>query len=72
MSHNNMILKAPRHWDAEEHGNCEDLHITKHEGVMYSYHKPSWKEKILILFGRPIRLCICANYHPPVALDCEN
>jgi hypothetical protein len=72
MPHSNRIFKAPVTWDKEKHGECLDLPVSDYGGVLYSYHKPSWKERLLILFGRPIRLCIASSIQPPIALDCEN
>jgi hypothetical protein len=70
-AHTNKILSAPENWDENKHGVCAKLPITFHDDVMYSYHKPSWKERLQILFGKPVRLCVASGIHPPVALDIE-
>lgn len=40
--------------------------------VLVSCWKPDWKDRLRILFGRPIYLHIWGTQHPPVALDTEN
>lgn len=72
MPHNNLVLKAPRTWDETMNGVCEDLHVTQLEGTMYSYWQPNLKQKLLILFGRHVRLAIKSEFHPPVCIDCED
>lgn len=63
------ILHAPKDWDSNLYGTCKTLPIIDHEGIMYSYWKVTWKERIAILLGKRIRLCVVGTTHPPVALD---
>lgn len=68
--HTNLILGAPQGWDVVKHGVCVGLPILKTEDpYMYSWWKVSFKDRFKILFGRPIRLCIVGNAHPPIALQ---
>lgn len=72
MPHNNCVFHPPSNWNSDEYGVCTSLHVSNYDGVLYSYFKPSWKEKLLILFGKPVRLCVSGSIQPPVALDCES
>lgn len=67
--HTTHYFKAPADWDSNTQGECKILPVSMFEGVMYSYWKPSLKQKLQILFGYPIRLCMVGEVHPPVALD---
>ncbi len=67
--HTNYNYKAPTEWDVAKYGECIDLPVSKYGGVLYSYHQPNFWERIQILFGKPIRLCIRSETQPPVALD---
>lgn len=69
--HTTRTLVAPGEWDAGTHGPCVGLPVSDREGVMYSYWRPSWRQRISILLGRPVRLCIVGSRHPPVAIDTE-
>ncbi len=70
--HTTHHLHAPIDWEEEKHGKCDVLPITLSEGVFYSYWKPSFKERLQILFGKPIRLCVANSSQPPVMLDTED
>ena len=67
----NHVLGAPVNWDAEKHGPCIGLPIcAADEGYNYSYWSLSWRERLQVLFGRPVRLCVLSTTgHPPVMLD---
>lgn len=69
MPHTTRTLGAPNDWDEKRNGVCVGLPITDSNGVMLSYWKPSWKQRLLILAGRPIRLGVFGASHPPVSLD---
>jgi hypothetical protein len=68
--HTTRILGAPSNWD-ESKGECQSLPISDSKGVMYSYWRLSFKERVLILFGRPIRLAVVGTSHPPVWVDTD-
>ncbi len=72
MPHNNRKFISPNNWDEGKYGSCSELWVTESEGILYSYWKPNFKQRIMILFGKPIRLCICGNIQPPVGLDCDS
>lgn len=64
------ILGAPNEWDASKHGVCTGLPILETEDpYMYSWWNLTFKERIKILFGKPVRLCVVGKSHPPVALQ---
>lgn len=66
------ILGAPEGWDEKTQGPCDGLPIRIVDGHgLISYWKASWKERILILFGRPVRFTLYGYSHPPIALDTE-
>ena len=64
------ILGAPPNWDESKMGPCKGLpvHVTD-EPSFYSYWQTTWGERLAILFGRPVRLCVASAGHPPVHLD---
>lgn len=47
----------------------EDLYVHQADGVMSSFWRPSWPERLAILLGRPVRLSIVSDLHPPVWID---
>lgn len=63
------ILGAPKDWDEAKHGHCEGLPIITAHGHFYSYWRFSWRDRLAVLFGRSLRLCVAASGHPPVALE---
>jgi hypothetical protein len=71
----NRILGAPDGWNVLQHGPCIGLPVIQtktgpgdSEVQFHSIWKTSWRERILILLGRPITLGINSNFHPPVSL----
>jgi hypothetical protein len=66
-----LTLGAPKNWDAEKNGPCGGLPVCKQDGEFYSYWVTTWRERLAILFGRPVRLCVVGAGHPPVHLDTE-
>lgn len=67
----NLLLKAPSNWEEKDRGKCNDLPVSYYDGIYYSYWNFSFIEKLKILFGNPIRVCILSDSHPPIALDLE-
>lgn len=69
-------IGTPQDWDKAAYGECIVLPVAKTEDkfttIWYSYWTLSWKERIRVLFGRPVRLVVMASYHPPVALDLDH
>lgn len=70
-----IILGAPKDWDAEQYGQCEGLPVLiEREGsqmLFYSYWQATWRERLAVFLGRPVRLCVTGQAHPPVHLDTE-
>lgn len=69
------ILGAPSNWNAERDGPCLGLPvlIERDDGGLkcfYSYWRTTWRERLAILFGRPVRLVV-TGMHPPVHIDTE-
>lgn len=66
-------LAAPANWDEDTRGPCEGLPVAfdPDDPAFYSYWTTTWRERLAILFGRPVRLCVAAMAHPPVHLDTE-
>lgn len=67
-----ITLGAPKNWDADARGPCSGLPVCFQDGEFYSYWKTTWRERLAILFGRPVRLCVASAAHPPVHLDTES
>jgi hypothetical protein len=70
--HFTRVLMPPSGWNAEKCGGCSALPITDSEGVMYSYWRPSWRERLSVLIGKHVRVCVLGTVHPPVALDTDD
>lgn len=67
------ILNAPDGWDTNRHGTCIGLPVLETEDpYLYSWWELSFKERIKILFGWRVRLCVVGRTHPPVALHVDN
>lgn len=64
-----VTLGAPSNWDADKLGPCNGLPVCRQDGEFYSYWRTTWRERLAILFGRPVRLCVVGAGHPPVHLD---
>lgn len=65
-------LGAPSGWDKDRLGPCQGLPVAQGDGFLCSYWRPSWRERLLILLGRPIRLSVAGeSTQPPVMLDTE-
>lgn len=68
--HTNKVLGAPEGWDALKHGPCVGLPICQTgDPYMYSWWAPTWRERLAILFGRPVQMCIVGEKHPPVSVE---
>lgn len=63
-------LSAPPGWDREE--PCTGLWVNRTDGIFYSWWRPSWRERLRLLFGGDVRLAIVASGHPPVALEVKD
>jgi hypothetical protein len=66
----NATLAPPVHWDEKTMGKCVPLPVCNNEPpYMFSWWKASWWERLAILFGRPVRVCIIAAQHPAISVD---
>ena len=64
------MLSAPLDWDSSRNGACSTLPVAYSEGVWYSYWRLSWKERLLSLIGRPVKLAVWQQPGmPPVAVE---
>lgn len=66
-----ITLGKPITWDEATQGPCGGLPVCRQDGEYYSYWTTTWRERLAILFGRPVRLCVVGFSHPPVHLDAE-
>lgn len=64
------ILHQPEDWDEAKHGPCVGLPVVQTEGpYFFSYWKTTWRDRLAILIGRPVRMCVASRLHPPIMLD---
>jgi hypothetical protein len=67
-SNTSLLMGAPEGWDSEKYGACNPLPVVKDGSIHYSFWKPSWRDRFLILVGKPIQLAVMGS-QPPVALE---
>jgi hypothetical protein len=67
-----VVLGAPQGWNARAKGPCVGLPVAMDDGNFYSYWRATWRERLAILFGTPIRLIVAGQAHPPVTLDTDH
>lgn len=65
----NKILNAPDNWEDAHDAECVGLPVYVNSIYIYSWWKLTCKERLLLLLGRPIQLCIVGRTHAPVALQ---
>lgn len=66
----NAVLGPPEEWDSGIHGECSRLHVLKDNSYIYSCWKPSFGERVKLLFGQPVKLIVAwPMTMPPVALE---
>lgn len=63
------VLAAPSNWDDSGYGPCKGLPVQFDSGIIYSSWKPSFRERLRVLFGTPIRLSVFSHAMPPVAIE---
>lgn len=68
----NKTLGAPQGWNTDALGECGSLPVHMDPPYFYSWWHVTWRERLAILFGRKVRLCIVSGAHPPVSLDTVN
>lgn len=45
---------------------------TAYKGMIITQWKPTWVDRLRILFGKPIRVSVVGNIQPTLALDTKN
>lgn len=71
--HTTHTLGAPQGWNAAVFGECKGLPVCMTEDpYIYSWWKPSWRERFATLFGKPVRVCIVSRAQPPISLEVTN
>lgn len=65
------VLGPPLDWKESLYGKCANLPVCIAEGIITSCWKPSWKDRLRILMGKPIFVSIAARggTQPPINLD---
>lgn len=64
-----FALGAPVGWDEKTHGKCQVLPVLKANECFYSCWQPSWRERLALVFGHPVKLVVFAAGQPPVAVE---
>lgn len=74
--HTTRVIGPPSNWDEQKDGRCDGLPVVDGDGFLASFWKPTWKDRLLILMGRYVRLTVKAETtplsmatQPPVMLD---
>lgn len=64
------VLSAPTNWNEETHGPCVGLPVRREDDIMFmSCWRPTWRERLWLLFGGVVRLWVVGDGHPPVMLE---
>ena len=71
LPHTTRVLGAPPFWDEETDGPIVGLPISDGDGFIASYWRLTWKERLRVLFGRPVRVCVHGHTTYPISLDTE-
>jgi len=69
----NAVLGAPAGWDIAL-GKCVPLHVHSDDSLLlvYSWWALTWRERISLLFGKSVRVCVVGCTMPPTALDVDS
>lgn len=63
------ILGAPIGWDVGKHGPCDGLPIRCDGGVCLSVWKPTWGERLSLMFGGRVQVQVASgNTQPAIAI----
>lgn len=65
----NARLSPPEGWDEKRDGACQVLPLYFDGSCFYSWWRVPFRERLRILFGRPIRLVVVGPSHPPVCVE---
>ena len=68
-----ISMKPPKGWDESRDGKCIDLPVVRtHDGQAISCWKPSLRDLLRLLTGRPLWLSVFMNgAQPPVCVSTE-
>ena len=66
--HTNITLGKPQNWD-ESQGECIGLPVHSNGEGFYSWWSLNWLERLKVLLGFPVRLCILSNRHPVISVE---
>lgn len=64
----NLTLGSPSGWDENEHGPCASLEVLRVGEIYQQCWKPSWRCRLRLLVGRPVRLTTIGT-PPPIAME---
>lgn len=59
----NDVLRAPA-----GSTDCDDLHIRREDGEVWSFWEPNTEELAAMALGGPVMLRVCGSTHPPLSL----
>lgn len=48
------------------------LPVHRYQDAFVSCWKPTWRERLAILFGKPVWLGVSGDNHPPVYIEVHN
>lgn len=64
------VLGAPPRWEKEKYGPCLGLPVRQRDLIVTSCWRPSWWERIALLFGARVFLNVASGItQPPVSLE---
>jgi hypothetical protein len=65
-----FVLGEPPNWDDAMYGQCAGLPVQydKERGVFASCWTLTFRQRLAVLFGRPLWLFVVSRAHPPVML----
>lgn len=65
----NLVLTKPLDMTDEE---CAPLSVHQHTEGLISCWRPSWRDRLALLFGFPLWMYIRGHQQPAIALETEN
>jgi hypothetical protein len=65
----NLHLGAPLGWEPSKDGPCVSLPVYRDGLLYFSWWQFSWRERLRVMLGFPLRLCVFGSGQPPVAIE---
>lgn len=62
------VLGSPPDWDENRFGPCKGLPVGLYNGVLYYQWSLSWRERLLLILGKPVWLSVVGHNMAPVSL----